>query len=234
MIRLAATTLLLLSAWFCSPRSEQPAQTTPPQEAASVGECENTSKVIGFGVVSFNEKTVIPFFADSDASKQPVQVVRFYHEPATNSLSFRVEGEGSYSLLRPRGHKLDYFIFDLPVRARRDGWLEVVADQESGKTLWVREDQTIRFADWLTKMRGAFAVARFEPGANPLRSEPSESASEVEMMGRDCFKVSEMRGDWIRVVQQVHCAGVSGPARSGWVRWRDNQGCLLMQIFPFA
>lgn len=237
MIRLAAITLLLLSAWFCSPRSEQPAQAPPPQAAASVGECEaasDTSKVIGFGVVSFNEKTVIPFFADSDASKQPVQVVRFYHEPATNSLSFRVEGEGSYSLLRPGGHKLDYFIFDLPVQARRDGWLEVVADQESGKTLWVREDQTIRFADWLTKMRGAFAVERFELEGNPLRSKPAEAASEVKIIGRDCFKVSEIKGDWIKVIQQDVCNGESSSSASGWVRWRDSQGCLLMWIYPFA
>jgi len=234
MIRWAAITLLLLSAWFCSPRSEQFAQTPPTQEAASVGECENTSKVIGFGVVSFDEKTVLPFFADSDASKQPVQVVRFYHEPAINSLSFRVEGKGSYSLLRPEGHKLDYSIFDLPVRSKRDGWLEVLADQESGKTLWVREDQTVRFADWLSKMQGAFAVARVDRAGNPLRAEPAGTGNEVKITGRDCFKVSEMRGDWIRVVQQDICNGRSSSRGSGWVRWRDTQGCLLMEIFPFA
>jgi hypothetical protein len=189
---------------------------------------------MGFGVVGFDEKTIIRFFADADSSKPPIQVVRFYHEPAVNSLSFRVEGKGYYSLLRPEGHKLDYDIFDLPVRTRRAGWLEVVADQESGKTLWVRENQTVRFADWLSKMRGAFAVARLKPGGNPLRSEPFGPASAVEIVGRDCFKVSEMRGDRIRVVQQDHCNGVSGSAGSGWVKWRDNQGCLLVEIFPFA
>lgn len=139
MTRLTAIVLLLLSACLCLQRGEWHVPTAPSQKAASAAECENTSGVIGFGVVSFGEKTAIPFFAHPVASKRPVQVVRFYHEPAVNSLSFRAEGKEAYSLLRPEAHKLDYDIFDLPVRARRDGWLEVVADEESGRTLWVRE-----------------------------------------------------------------------------------------------
>lgn len=224
--------LLLFILLFWLPRIEQHSQILF-QEASAERECQNTSDILGFAVIHFDETTVIPFYPGSDSAKRPVQVVRFYDEPSTNSLSFRVEGKESYPLLRPEAHKLDYFIFDLPVRSRQDGWLEVVVDQKSRKMLFVQENQVVRFVDWLSKMQRAFAVERLNR-ENPLRSAPNEAADEVEVTGRDCFKVNEMTEDWIQVIQQDICNGKPKSNASGWIRWRDRQGCLLVQIYPFA
>src|SRR5262245_42999425 len=108
-------------------------------------ECESISNVLGFAVVSFDETTVVSFFAAPDSSIQPAQIIRFYNDPTINSLRFRAEGKETYSSLRPEAHHLDYFIFELPVRSRRNGWLEVEVDEEKSKTLFVQENQTVRF-----------------------------------------------------------------------------------------
>jgi len=202
--------------------------------AATDRECEKVTDVLGFAVVSFDSTTVLPFFAESVSSKLPVQVLRFYNDPATDSLSFQVTGKESYPLLRPEAHKLDYFLFELPVKRKRNAWLEVVVDERTGKTLWVREGKAVRFVDWLPEMQKAFAVERKSSEDNPLRIKPYRNAREVKLKGRDCFKIAGMRGDWIRVVQQDHCAGVASSSAKGWVRWRNDRGCLLVNVYPFA
>lgn len=202
--------------------------------AATDRECENTADVLGYAAVSFDSTTVLPFFAKADSSEQPVQVLRFFNDAAINSLSFRAEGKDVYSLLRPEMHKLDYSVFELPVRSKHDGWLEVVVDSQTHKTLWARENQTVRFISWLSKMQKAFSVEREDPRTNPIRIEPAGDAKEVKPNGKDCFKVNQMRGNWIKVVQQNHCDGSPRSLVSGWIRWRDEKGCLLVSIYPFA
>lgn len=201
--------------------------------AVSALECDNIKNVLGVAVVSFDSTTVLPFFAQPDSSKQPIQVIRFFNDSATNSVSFRVEGNESYSWLRPESHKLDYFNFELPVRSKRNGWLEVVVDQ-TGKTLWVGDGQSVRFTKWLSKMRKAFAVGRIDPAVNPIRIKPAGSARELMLKSPDCFTVLRMTGDWIRVSRQNRCDGAPGPSVVGWIRWRSSEGCLLVSIFPFA
>jgi hypothetical protein len=199
----------------------------------SARECDNIKNILGVAVVSFDSTTVLRFFAKPDSSKQPVQVIRFFNDSTTKSLSFRVEGNDRYSWLRPESHKLDYFIFELLVRSRRNGWLEVVVDQ-TGKTLWVGEGKTIRFTNWLSKMRKSFAVGRIDPASNPLRITPAGGAIKLKLQGPDCLTVARMTGDWIRVIRQNRCDGASGSSVVGWIRWRSTQGCLLISIFPFA
>lgn len=208
-------------------------QRTPSPEPRP--ECQNVAGVLGFADISFDASTVLQFFEKPDASGKPAQTLRFYDDPAINSYSFRAEGEKSYPALRPGAHKLDYDLFELAVVNRRGGWLEVVVSEKKDETLWLKEDKLVRFKDWLQGMKDAFAVARIKSTINPLRAAPSANAKEVSFSGRDCFKVVQMKGDWIKVSLQDHyCSGTPEPNVSGWLRWRDENGCLLVEIFPFA
>jgi hypothetical protein len=196
--------------------------------------CENVSNVIGLATINFDSTTVLPLFAQPSSTEQPVEVLRFYYDPATKSDTFRAEKSGIYPLLRPEMHKLSYSLFELPVRSKRSGWLEVVVDERKAETLWVNESETVRFLDWLSKMRSSFAVEPRNPKANPLLARPAEGAREVKVKGRGCFTVERMQGDWIKVIRQHDCDGVPIQSVSGWVKWRDGRGCLLVSIYPFA
>ncbi len=213
------------------------ASTTTPQATPSPEielECQNTTGVLGFADINFNATTVLYFYAKPNASEKPAQTLRFYDDTALKMDSFRAEGEKSYSLLRPESHKLDYYLFDLSVRSRRDGWLEVVVDDQTNETLWLQESKVVRFEDWLQSMKNSFAVGRIKSNANPLRAQPNANAKEITFAGYDCFKVKEMKGDWIKVVLQNHCSEAPKQSVSGWLRWRDESGCLLVSMFPFA
>ncbi|HYG10842.1 MAG TPA: hypothetical protein VD835_12910 [Pyrinomonadaceae bacterium] len=244
MIRSKIVLTFTLLTWSCMPESGERPQALPSPEVVSAvkpqttagtdSECENVSKVLGYAVLHFDGTTAVPLFAKPDSSGQPVQVIRFYDNPATNSTDFRVEGEGIYAQLRPKGMKVDYGVFHLSVLSRRGGWLEVV-DEETGTTRWLQENKTVEFRNWLKYMQESFAVGAHGSDGNPLRLKPADDAKEVKMIGSGCFKVEEMRGDWIKVVQQPHCEEVKvvTPA-TGWLRWRDKGGCMLVSIYPFA
>ena len=234
VIRAAVILILILCTLGSSPKSERPAQVPHRDTVISVvtpsAECDKVSDVLGFAVVDVAAGTVLPFFAKPDGSK-PALTVRLYYNQATKSISHRVEGGEQF---RPATLHLDYDLWELSVKNKQEGWLKVVVDEQTGKTLWVRERRPVKFVGWLSKMRGAFSIERTRPKANPLRTVPGAKAREVKLAGRDCFKADRMRGDWIRVVQQDHCDGASRWSASGWIRWRDDRGCLLVHIYPFA
>jgi hypothetical protein len=245
MIRSKIVLTFALLVWSCVPESGKRPQALPSPEMVSAVEpqttagtdrgCEDISKVLGYAVLHFDGTTVVPVFAKPDSSGQPVQVIRFYDNPATKSTDFRVEGEGMYAQLRPKGLKVDYYIFQLSVLSRRGGWLEVVVDEETTTTLWLQENQIVEFRNWLKHMQESFAVESYDLKVNPLRIKPADDAREVKMIGRGCFDVEQMRGNWIKVVQQPHCGEVkvATPA-TGWLKWRDKAGCMLVEIYPFA
>ena len=206
-----------------------------PQKTVSTGlDCQNVTGVLGFTDISFDATTIIYFYAKPNASEQPAQTLRFYDDTTINSFSFRAEGEKSYSLLNPKRHKLDYSMFDLAVKSRRNGWLEVWVDEQTDGTLWLQESKDVRFEDWRQGMKQAFAISRLKTKTNPLRTKPDASAKILKTTERDCFKFEQMQGDWIKVSQETHCDTDLKSTVSGWIRWRDENGCLLVEIFPFA
>ena len=213
------------------------ASTATPQETPSTEpelDCQNVAGILGFADIRFDDKTVLYFYGKPDASQTAAQTLRFYDDTTIKSYSFRAEGEKSYFELNPERHKLDYSLFDLAVVNRRNGWLEVIVGEQKNETLWLKEGKLVRFKDWLQDMKEAFAVGRIKSTGNPLRIKPNATAKEVNFNGRDCFKVEEMEGDWIKVTLQDHCSDAPKQSVSGWLRWRDENGCLLVEIFPFA
>jgi len=220
--------LCILCTLGASPKSESHTQDVHERTATR---CHDVSDVLGFGVVDVEDKNVLTFFTRPDSSEPPALTIRLYQDHAINSINHRVQGAEHF---RPATLHLDYHLFELSVKTRRQGWLKVVVDEQTARTLWMREGRDVRFVDWLSKMRSAFVVVRTNEKVNQLRAEPLVNSRIVRLAGTDCFKVERMQGNWIRVVQQDLCDDTSGAPVRGWVRWRDNKGCLLVDIYPFA
>ncbi len=215
-----------------TPHSSLGTTTIEPQEPGV--ECENTNGIIGFAEISFNGTTVLRFYEQPKTTAAPAQILRFYEDRDLKMDSFKAEGKKAYSLLRPEVHKLDYYLFDLAVRTRNNGWLEVIVDNQSDETLWLPEGKIVKFENWLQKMKSSFAVGRRTKENNPLRIGPDLNTEEVGFLGDDCFRVVEMEGNWIKVNIASHCSDAPKQTVSGWIRWRDENSCLMVEIFPFA
>ena len=228
MIRAIIIVLFIVSPLDSSPTSEPHTQDV---RAGSATECRNVAEVLGLASVHVKDMTALPFFIKPDSSEAPALTVRLFQDKAINSINHRVEGAESF---RPATLHLDYHLLELSVQKRHRGWLKVVVDEQTHRTLWMREGRDVRFVGWFSKMRGAFAVARTKQKVNQLRVNPLANARAVRLREKDCFKVERMRGEWIKVAQQGHCDESSNTSVRGWIRWRDNRGCLLVYIYPFA
>jgi hypothetical protein len=243
-----ASIFILLILCSCSLRDEQQVQSLPQiistpeiQKTVSLNpNCQNVANILGFADIIFDESTKLSFYAQPDSWQQPAQTLRFYNDIAILSYSFRAEGEKSYPELQPERHKLDYSIFELSVVNKRDGWLwdwlEVIVDEQTNETLWVQTGVIVRFKDWFENFKKSASVERKNKETNPIRREPSETAEQIEFDGKDRFKVEKMQGNWILIFQrdEDEPSKKSNSSVPGWIKWRDENGCLLIYTYPFA
>lgn len=112
----------------------------------------------------------------------------------------------------------------LAVLAKKGEWLKVAYD-EAGHEGWLSQARPWRYLSWESCLRGR--RARLLPGLQReyylLKSEPFLSSREAATLTRDTpFRVVRLRDDWALVT--------SGPALSGWLRWRDGDGRFLIAL----
>jgi hypothetical protein len=208
--------------------------TIEPQKIGSNEvECQNIKGIIGSANISFGGKTVLHFYEIPNTSQSPAQTLRFYEDKKLKMDSFKAEGRKSYNLLNPEMHKLDYYIFDLAVKNRRNGWLEVIVDNKTNETLWLQENKDVKFKDWLQDMKTSFAIGRLNKESNPLLTKPAAMAERVVFKGDESFEVTEIKGNWIKVNSKNLPSETTKKSVSGWIRWR-NDDCLLIEMYPFA
>lgn len=197
-------------------------------------ECIDTKQIIGRTDISFDEKTILNFYEKPEITESPAQTLRFYNDTELKIFSFKPEGTKSYNRLRPEVHKLDYLIFNLAVKSTQSGWLEVIADDQTSETLWLQESKNVKFKDWLEDMKSSFAIGRLNKKDNQIFSKPDSKSEKVIYKGDESFAVAEMKDDWIKINSQNDPTENDKPIVSGWIRWRDKNGCLLIEIFPIA
>lgn len=110
-------------------------------------------------------------------------------------------------------------------------WVRAVTNDSTGEALWLRRGRHVAAYTWPDLFMTADHVGRTSTGSNPnplhiaytqpLRFTPSDSASSIEASGtHDCFRVEEVRGDWLRVRDAEDCEAKE-PSTEGtwWIRW---------------
>jgi hypothetical protein len=185
-----------------------------------------TDPPLGVGVVEPHQLTTQPLlFFD-----RPLPGVPTPHA-AVDSLTFR---EGPYHIeidhappgFAPFHQKLDYQMLFLQATTIRSSWIEVVLNQETGETAWVRHHDVI-FSTWEDFLLGVFDVEIIDPASNRLRSGPTEHGADMgAAAARQSFRPLAIQGNWMRVAPMVD-GRVDEDARSVWIRWRDEDRLLI-------
>jgi hypothetical protein len=185
---------------------------------------------LGIGVVSvnFDEKTVIHFY-EKPNSDAPTQTIRFFNDESIRSWNIE-DLDAVRKWLAPESLWLDYNSFVFRCRARQAGWLQVIVNNNTGKSYWVKASPVLQFQTWETFLKGMFSVARSKEFPQKILVSPAAGSREVRYRRRDCFDVMSMRGDWIQVTQAGHCENPDKRFRSGWIRWRRGR-TLLIEYF---
>ncbi len=110
------------------------------------------------------------------------------------------------------------------VMARQGAWLRVTYD-EAGREGWVRPHWRNAFESWdeILVGRDVRQLAGLQQRYYRLYSGPD--GEPLAELGRGLpFRVGERVGDWLRVSD--------GRDLAGWLRWRDEDGRLLIALVP--
>jgi len=132
-----------------------------------------------------------------------------------------------------------------------DGWVEVIYDQQNQKTAWVKAKQEsdaetpakgnsssaseahlgvyqtwLEFMKYNAKNNGIYWLSGVVDYNRALRSKDEDTAKLISTTVIRKLKVRYVRGNWLLV--EIQDFEMNAPI--GWLRWRDDDGNLL--IFP--
>ena len=160
---------------------------------------------LGVGIVSisFDEKTVIRFYKKPGDAK-PVETIEFFDDKSVNGLNIKnLEIEKKW--LQPETLWLDYSAFNFRCKTKTKEWLEVVTNNETGKTQWIKNTRFTKFFGWETYLKNMFGVGRIAGSRQPIRKSPANASPVIKYSGGDCFQVRQMKGDWIEIFTPDYC-----------------------------
>jgi hypothetical protein len=158
------------------------------------------------------------------------QVLSLYNQDGSRWQSFSLKEDGAAlpKGLAPFALHPDYYLVVFRCVGRKDGRYEVVVNEATGATKYVRADDTrFRYQSWTQHLLSAFSVD-INPARNPLKAQPA-SASQTLPYNRDEFyHPHKVHGNWLQVKW-----GTEGSWQYGWVEWKRN-GRLAVELFYFA
>lgn len=116
--------------------------------------------------------------------------------------------------------------YPVAVMGIKGDWLKIAYD-EAGRSGWVetaRRWDIIRWEDYLPGR-----TARFLPWLKKsyyqLQTAPDAGSQTLEILAPDsAVRVDRVEGDWLLVT--------AAPGRTGWLRWRDEDGRFLIRVRP--
>ena len=114
-----------------------------------------------------------------------------------------------------------------------DGWVEIVYNQKTGETGWIKEDDPYKFMTWtnfyntygkkygLNLLKGAPALCK------DMHAAPDETAQVVSTMNMpQRINLNIIRGNWAL----VSVLDMDKTPKTGYIRWRSDNG--VRYFFP--
>ncbi len=177
---------------------------------------------IGLASVKFNNETVLKFYS-GPYDKEPKQTLEFFNDEmvGTSIKDFEIHEEW----LRPEVLAIDYSHLIFRCKSEDRFWVEVVVNNETGETLWLRKSKTLILSTWEEFLKDMFAISR--NSMQEIKMQPLDTAEENIYTGEECFQVKSMRGDWIQIFSAEHCEEDGGKLKSGWIKWKEGNTLLV-------
>jgi len=191
---------------------------------------------LGVGLVSLGlpENSTVRFYARS-SDRSPAKTLEFFHDKSTNSRSIR-DLEKQSGWFSPELWGVDDNPLLFRCKSRTSSGFEVIVNNDTGKTYWIKQSRSTRFMSWGKYLRDMFAIERDKNFGQKIYSAPRTSSNEINYQGKDCFTVKSMRGDWIEITTPDYChlyTESKTKIKSGWIKWRKGNE-LMIYLFHTA
>lgn len=114
--------------------------------------------------------------------------------------------------------------YPLVVTAQKGSWLQVIHD-DAGRTAWLEPRRAWPFVPWdgVLKGKGARLLRGLKKPYYVVADEGGKTVTDLEPLTPERgFRIIEVEGDRIRILVDLTAIG--------WLRWRDEDGRLLITM----
>lgn len=196
----------------------------------------NAQTKIGIGLVSinFDNKPIIHFYKNLN-DKKAIRTIEFFDDNSINSINIK-NLETQKKWLKPEALWFYFPTFSFRCKSKTNGWYEVIVNNESGQTLWMRNEKFTELLTWEMFLKSKFVIERLPKYKQAIRKLPSNGSKKIKYVGTDCFEVKSMKGDWIKIFTSDFCKSGYGEnegtiLQSGWIKWKSGNTLLIKYSF---
>jgi hypothetical protein len=190
---------------------------------------DNFEKNCGIGILhlDFNKQTDITLCTSSD-EKEVAKHITFTVSGEKKNKTATLTTDNKDKWLEPEFLQPEKMILTLRVMERKTNWWYVMVNNRTRDCYWVHISEGTWFRPWLEEIRAAGTVARLDRNQNPIRkSQGSNLILPWDQNFKDCFHPVSCLGVWVELETNDACADGATKIKSGWVRWRDEDGLLI-------
>ena len=182
---------------------------------------------LGQGVVKVDitQMPQLSFFADtSGEAKMQLNILKDSAGEIVLKSSIQ-----SFDWLLPEQLFLNYDLFVFRVDTIIGKWMRVYTDNDKGEKYWTTKTRALTYFPWPEFFRTKVSSVSKDVLINvAVRTAANEQAPTIKNIeDADCFKVLEVKGDWLHIRSDANCSDSKRPVKSGWIRWRKQQRLLI-------
>jgi hypothetical protein len=145
--------------------------------------------------------------------------------------------EKNYSWFRPLVfNKSDtingYFDIFLTCKSKQGDWCEVIINEDTKETLWIKNTKNVKFITWKKFVKKDYwlTVHLEKDKSNHIYSRPNINSNVISYTGIDCFKAIKVKGNWMQISNKYeeHCGYYETMfVHKVWVQFKTNDMLLI-------
>lgn len=190
---------------------------------------------IGVVEIDYNENTVIQLFDKIDGDT--VYSLSF-SDTNEDIIPYNKSRYEEITWLQPEfGHIFDgdgyVSLFVLRCKRLVGNWMEIYIDRQYIETCWLYKSEVVKLKTWEEFLKDMLII-HAKDADYKVYSSPSKCSNHVNYKGENCFKVLELKNNWIKVIPYLDCVGDLRLHEDaiGWIQWQ-NEDTLLIKYEPW-
>jgi hypothetical protein len=190
----------------------------------------------GEDLSKFKSDTVkFKFYADQKA-KNLTRQISFYFDWSTIPRIERIVEQDYHSWFSPMCFNDDtisgYFEIYLTCKSRQGDWFEVIINEQTQETLWLRKAKFVNLIKWkdLHKNEDLLTLQLNKTPTNKIYDKPDTSSTEISYSGQDCFEIIRIKGQWMQIANKNSelCGNYDTAfVDNAWVQYKTSDRLLI-------
>jgi hypothetical protein len=145
----------------------------------------------------------------------------------TKALGFLKLKESYQDKLNPLLFKSEDGILVFDCISENNDFYAVIVSKGNNIVKFIKKsDSNFLFQTWQQRILSMFSVD-FDNKKNPLRESPSAVSKKLHYSHNDFYHPVKINGNWLKVKS-------NDTNRTGWIKWRNDQGKVLIGLYDEA